>query len=262
MSSVEKRIIRFDPEAVQTEQGRRGFLSGLAMAVGATALAPLILRGKGITELLAMQASEETEPNLTDTDILNYALSLEYLEATFYLRADNNGTLPSGATAATIDPDGNGAPGSVPGLASVTAPAPSTLAVAAFVRTVRDHEITHVLALQTALGAGALARGDFRFDFPGGFTTAAAFLATAQALEDTGVTAYLGQTNNLDSVDYLTTAGTILGVEAEHAATFRVINQTEVTVDNGSFDTGRTTTEVLAIAGAFITASPPLPFPK
>ncbi len=261
MSTDGTRIIKFDAEALESVDARRRFLGQVAMAAGAVALAPMILNGHGITELLA-QGTGETEPNLTDTDILNYALTLEYLEATFYLRADNGGALPSGATLANIDPDGNGAPGSVPGLGGITPPSPATFSVPDFVRNVRDHEITHVLALQGALAANALARSDFSFDFGTAFDSAANFLNTALVLEDTGVTAYLGQAGNLDDTAILGTAGSILGVEAEHASTFRLLLGQPVTVEDGAFDTPKTTSEVLSAAGGFITASPTLPFPK
>lgn len=260
MTTDTRRLIRFDAEALESPEERRKFLGKLALAAGAVTLAPMVFRGHGIAELLYAQQTGETE-DLSDTDILNYALTLEYLEATFYLRADSGGSLPQGATVADIDPDGNGQPGTVPGLDAVTPPAPATFSVPTFVRTVRDHEITHVLALQGALGANALNRDDFAFDFGGSFASAAAFLATAQTLEDTGVTAYLGQTNNIDTVSILATAGTILGVEAEHASTFRLINGDTVTPGNADFDTPRSSAEVLAIAQPFITAAPPLPFP-
>ncbi|CAN5896861.1 hypothetical protein BH20GEM1_BH20GEM1_14570 [soil metagenome] len=256
-----KRPIRFDAEALESPAERRKFLGKLALAAGAVTIAPLIFRGRGIVELLYAQQTGETEPGLSDTDILNYALTLEYLEATFYLRADNTGALPQGATIAAIDPDGNGEPGSVPGLAAVTPPAPATFSVPEFVRVVRDHEITHVLALQDALGAMALDRADFAFDFGAAFDSAAAFLATAQALEDTGVQAYLGQAGNIDDTAILGTAGSILGVEAEHASTFRLINGETVTPNNADFDIPLSSAEVLAIADDFITAAPALPFP-
>jgi len=242
--------------------GRRHFLSRLAVVAGAAALAPMILDGHGISSMLhAQSASGQTEPNLTDTNILNYALTLEYLEATFYLRADSGGALPTGATIANIDPDGAASPGTVPGLSSFTAPAPATFNVPTFVRTVRDHELIHVVALRSALGASALNRTAFRFNFGSAFSSTRAFLETALVLEDTGVTAYLGQAGNLDVVTTLGTAGSILGVEAEHAAAFRVLLGLPVTVDDGAYDTARTTTQVLAAAGPFITAAPALPFP-
>ena len=255
--------ITFDPAMVRTVSGRRDFLSRLAIATGALTLAPMIKKGRGINSMLQAQGTTgKTEPNLTDQDILNYALTLEYLEATFYLRADKGGTLPTGGTIAALDPDGLAAPGSVFGLDSVTFPAPSTVSASTFFRSVRDHEVTHVLALQTALGAAALSRAAFKFNFGTAYASASSFMNTALALEDTGVTAYLGQAANLDNVATLGTAGSILGVEAEHAAAVRVLLGLSVTVDNGSFDTAKTTTQVLAVAGGFITQKPTLPFPK
>lgn len=255
--------IVFDPATTRTMRGRRQFLSQVAIAAGALSLAPLIRRGYGITELLQAQGTTgETEPNLSDTDILNYALTLEYLEATFYLRADSSDALPAGATVAALDPDGAAAPGSVPGLATVNFPAPSTNSAATFFRTVRDHEITHVLALQAALGSNALARSAFAFNFGSAYASAANFMNTSLALEDTGVTAYLGQAANLDSLTTLGTAGSILGVEAEHAASVRLLLGMPITVNNAAFDTPQTTTQVLAIASGFITQHPALPFPK
>lgn len=261
MDTDTKQVV-FDPAELTSTEARRRFLRDLALAAGAVAVAPLVMKGLGITEMLyAQDTSGETEPGLSDQDILNYALTLEYLEATFYLRADNTTPLPMSATIAQIDPDGTGLPGTVPGLSAVTPPAPATFDVVDFVREVRDHEIIHVLTLQGALGAAALARADFAFSFPGAYASAAAFLMTAQALEDTGVSAYLGQTGNIDSTSTLATAGTILGVEAEHASTFRLLNGEPVVPGNANFDDGRTSAEVLAIADDFITAAPTLPFP-
>ncbi|MGH7655738.1 MAG: ferritin-like domain-containing protein [Gemmatimonadaceae bacterium] len=255
--------IVFDPTAVRSIRGRRQFLSRLAIAAGALSLAPLVRRGYGITELLQAQGTTgKTEPNLSDTDILNYALTLEYLEATFYLRADSSDALPTGATIAALDPDGGGAPGSVPGLAGMSFPSPSTNSVATFFRTVRDHEITHVLALQAALASSALVRSAFAFNFGSAYASAANFMNTSLALEDTGVTAYLGQAANLDSLATLGTAGSILGVEAQHAASVRLLLGMPITVSNAAFDTPQTTTQVVAVASGFITQKPTLPFPK
>ncbi len=260
MRNAPPRLIHFDAKELDSVSERRRFLGNLAIAVGAIGLVPMIRRGAGIGELLA-QSGGETEPGLSDTDILNYALTLEYLEATFYLRADSTGPLPTGAIVAAIDPDGMGAPGTVPGLSGRMAPAPATFSVPTFVRAVRDHEIIHVLALKSALGANALPRDQFAFDFGTAFDSAANFMATALVLEDTGVTAYLGQAGNLDSLAILGTAGTILGVEAEHAATFRLLNNQPVSPNDADFDSPKSSSEIVAAAGGFITAAPALPFP-
>ncbi|CAN5364230.1 hypothetical protein BH23GEM2_BH23GEM2_22630 [soil metagenome] len=260
------KLIEFDPRELSRPAERRRFLSTLAMAAGAVALAPMILRGRGVGSDLHAQGGgvcnfpaltgwAEREP-LTDTQILNFALVLEYLEATFYIRADNQGSLPGGATIASLDPDGGGLPGNVPGLSKVRPPKPAIFKVDDFVRTVRDHEITHVLFLQNALGAAALDRNDFAFSFPGAFNNAQTFLSVAQTLEDVGVTAYLGQVGNIDNTGILAAAGSIAGVEGEHAATFRYIRNQFITPDNKAFDTRRDSAQVLAAAGGFITQAP------
>ena len=55
-------------------------------------------------------------------------------------------------------------------------------------------------------------------------TDKATFAATAQVLEDTGVSAYLGQVANVFQPGVLRAAGTIATVEARHAAWIRFIN--------------------------------------
>ncbi|CAN5316421.1 hypothetical protein BH18GEM1_BH18GEM1_19340 [soil metagenome] len=258
METNTEKLIEFDAAKLQTPAARRGFLAELAIAAGAVALAPMITQGRRLNGMLLANHS-----TLSITDILNYALTLEYLEATFYLRAEGRGRLPQGASVASIDPDGNGEPGRVPGLASVRPPLPATFNVMQFVRTVRDHEITHVLFLQNALGNVALDREDFAFDFGNAFDSAENFLAVSQVLEDTGVTAYTGQVRRLVELGndpVLSAAGSIAGVEAEHAAAFRYINDVFITPNNASFDDPATVAEVLAAAGGFITEAPDLPF--
>lgn len=265
------QLIAFDADALHTPQQRRGFLAKLAMAAGATALAPMIMRGERFSAALQAQSAQCNFPaltgwaereTLTDAQILNYALVLEYLEATFYLRAEGRGELPAGATVTAIDPDGMGRPGRVPGLESVRPPLPATFNVMQFVRTVRNHEIEHVLFLQRALGAKALPRTLFRFDFGDAFSSATRFLAVAEILEDVGVTAYLGQVGNIDDTGILAAAGSIAGVEAEHAAGFRLINRDKITPNNVAFDMRRTSAEVIALADPFITAPDPIPAPS
>ncbi|MBA2565105.1 MAG: hypothetical protein H0V09_06740, partial [Gemmatimonadetes bacterium] len=81
MTTDTKRVITFDAEKMKQPAQRRAFLHELALAAGALAIAPAILRGrKAGSGLLAQQGGGETE-DLTDTEILNYALTLEYLEA-------------------------------------------------------------------------------------------------------------------------------------------------------------------------------------
>jgi hypothetical protein len=132
-------------------------------------------------------------------DVLNFALTLEYLEYHFY----NHSILA--------------APGLIPSGAPLGA-----------ITTIRDHEKSHVDLLAGALGAQAiapLAYTDFDFTAGGAFGTVytdyPTFLAVAQAFEDTGVRAYKGQAGNLMGSPYLETALNIHSVEARHASHIR-----------------------------------------
>jgi rubrerythrin len=125
----------------------------------------------------------------SDVAILNFALTLEYLEAEFYKEAVAMGAL-SGDTRR-------------------------------FARVVAAHETTHVRTLKSVLGRRAVSKP--RFNFRGTTSDQRRFQATAQTLEDTGVRAYLGQAASIDSDELLAAAGTILTVEARHAAWIRHI---------------------------------------
>ena len=122
-----------------------------------------------------------------DVKILNYALTLEYLESAFYAEALSKGKL-SGS-------------------------------VLKFATTVAAHEATHVTALQKALGSAAVKKPSF--DFKGTTGATKTFLATSKVLEDTGVSAYQGQATLIDATAILATAGSILAVEARHASWVR-----------------------------------------
>ncbi|MGH2782532.1 MAG: ferritin-like domain-containing protein [Thermoleophilaceae bacterium] len=148
-----------------------------------------------------------------DVAILNFALTLEYLEAEFYREAVRRDRL-SGDTRR-------------------------------FARVVARHEATHVRTLKSVLGSSAV--GKPRFNFRGTTSNQRRFQATAQALEDTGVRAYLGQAANLDSDDLVTAAGTIVTVEARHAAWIRHIRGESPAPR--AFDDPATKRQILRIVG-------------
>ena len=138
--------------------------------------------------------------------VLNFALTLEYLEYYFYQQgAATSGLVP-----------------------------PGTAAVAA-INTIRDHENQHVNFLRTAItGAGGVpvtytaSQFDFtaKGTFPTVFSNYATFLAVAQTFEDTGVRAYKGQAGNLMSNDgVLDAALRIHSVEARHASHIRYMRR-------------------------------------
>jgi hypothetical protein len=122
-----------------------------------------------------------------DIKILNYALTLEYLEAAFYAEAVRVGGY-SGA-------------------------------VGTFAQTVASHEATHVAALKGVLGSKAVKSPNF--DFKGTTRKWKTFLRTSKVLEDTGVAAYQGQAPLIHQNAVLGPAGAILAVEARHAAWVR-----------------------------------------
>jgi hypothetical protein len=129
----------------------------------------------------------------SDVAILNFALTLEYLEAAFYDVAVRNGVAKGGITGET----------------------------AAFARTVAAHEKAHVAFLRKALGGKAVPEP--KFNFRETTTDQAKFQKTAMVLEDAGVAAYLGQVGNIKAKPILAAAGSILPVEARHAAWIRDI---------------------------------------
>ena len=175
----------------------------------------------GGSALLALMADDASASPASDRAILNFALTLEYLEAAFYTEAVEMGAL-----------DGE---------------------LALFARVVGGHERTHVRALRSALGRYAVARP--RFNFRGTTEDAAAFAATAQVLEDTGVAAYAGQAPLIDSNAVLQAALAIHSVEARHAAWIRDINGEEPAPE--AFDPALTKNQVLrAVASTrFIVAA-------
>jgi hypothetical protein len=149
-----------------------------------------------------------------DVGILNYALTLEYLEAAFY----------NGATGANL------------------ALSPQA---AAFLKVVTRDENAHVAFLKKALGHKAVAAPSF--DFGEANTNVEKFMATAYVLENTGVHAYLGQVTNIKNPAYATAAGTILTIEARHAAVIGLLNEAAGNdiAPEGPFDKPYTAAKVL-----------------
>lgn len=202
--------IRESAEAIGID--RSSFLKRGAIAGGGLIAGGAFFSQMGVAE--ALISKKKSKKN--DLKILNYALTLEYLEAAFYKQAVANM-----AYADSSD-------------------------LKKFATTVADHEAKHVQFLKGALGAAA--GKSPAFDFGKAVTDKATFAATAEVLEDTGVSAYLGQAANIFTPAYLTAAGTILTVEARHAAWIRFINA-ELPAP-AAFDKGKSDTAVLkAVAG-------------
>ncbi len=136
---------------------------------------------------LAVGAGRATAATKSDVAILNFALALEYLQASFYTEAERLGTLHG------------------------------SLAEQAHV--VGAHERAHVAAFRAVLGSAAIKEP--RFDFHGVTAVPQSFRATAVAFEDLAVAAYKGQAPRIKSRSYLAAAIGIHSVEARHAAWIR-----------------------------------------
>ncbi len=152
-----------------------------------------------------------------DIDILNYALTLEYLEAAFYEEANRKGAL-SGQ-------------------------------LKRFSEIVGEHENAHVDALKQTLGGKAVKKP--KFDFKGTTESESTFAATAQVLEDTGVEAYQGQAGNIKSDAVLKAALSIHTVEARHAAALNKIVGKSI-VPDGAFAKPASMEEVLPKVKPFL----------
>jgi rubrerythrin len=151
----------------------------------------------------------------SDVAILNYALTLEYLEAEFYKQAVAHG-IADGQTAKLA-------------------------------QQIATHEAAHVKFLQKALGKAAVKKPTF--DFGKAVTDLGTFTQTAFVLENTGVSAYLGQAGRIKTPAILGAAATILTVEARHAGAFGLLlgnsGKTVVSPD-GSFDVPKSMKAILS----------------
>ncbi len=164
------------------------------------------------------------------TEVLNFALNLEYLEAEFYLLATTGMGIPSGMLG------GKGRPGNTVGGSRVPF---VTTRLARIAEDIASDEFTHVKFLRAALGADAVAKP--KIDLMTSFTTLAraagvvgpngqfdpfadenSFILGAYVFEDVGVTAYHGAAGYLiGDLDVLGAAAGILAVEAYHAGAIR-----------------------------------------
>ena len=236
MTETDEQIIDALDRRVQRRTERRDVFRAVlgAAAVGAGAFA------------FATAADAQT---VSDADILNFALNLEYLEAQFYSYAFNGTGLPANLLT------GTGAQGTV----STTGAAPPRAVnfvgepvIQQYAREISQDEVAHVAFLRTALNTAAVAQPALNIsgDANGAFTAAAraagiatvdgtyngtpsangtfdpysspnAFLLGSFIFEDVGVTAYKGASPLITSTTFLDAAAGILAAEAFHAGIIR-----------------------------------------
>jgi hypothetical protein len=194
---------------------RLTFLRKSAVAGGAAVSGGALLGALAPSALAAGGGRPPASFGKGDVGILNYALTLEYLEAAFY----------NGATAANLPLSSQGA---------------------AFLKIVTKDENAHVKFLESALGGKAAKEP--KFNFKGANTNAEIFMKTAEVLENTGVHAYSGQALNIKKAAYVKAAISILTIEARHASVIGLLNDPtgEMIAPNGPFDTPLSAAEVLA----------------
>lgn len=208
--------IRESAAAVEGDT-RLGFLKKAGITGGA------LVGGGAVLSALspAVAGAATTRPPSSfgkgDVGILNYALTLEYLEAAFYNEAVAGGKITDTTTSA-------------------------------FLALVQKDENAHVAFLKKALGSKAVKKP--KFDFKGTTKDPAMFAKTAQVLENTGVHAYFGQGGNIKTPAYLKAAVSILTIEARHAGIIGFINAIDDpkkgATPNGPFDTPYSARKVLA----------------
>ena len=180
-------VLEHGAEAVESRRNALAFVGKL----GAGALFSMLPFG------LDNEAKAQSAGN--DVAILNYALTLEYLESSFYNQYVTNAVITNAAVRPLFE-------------------------------MIKADEAKHVTFLRTAItGAGAtpvsFTNADFDFTAGGTFTPTdfATFLILSQGFEDTGVRAYKGQAANITDKGILTAALNIHSVEARHAAAVRKV---------------------------------------
>ena len=202
-------------ELVESPLSRRSFAKGIGLTAAGIAGASVL----GTTVLKAAAQAQEfdssTNLTVTDTDVLNFALNLEYLEAEFYLMATWGTTLVGAGILTESETTGATTGGNkVPGIAS------SPFAFAA--SGLRTDEVNHVKYLRSALGSAAVKKPAINLSALGyGFSSPSDFLKLGRQFEDVGVSAYAGAAPLIQNKTYLEAAARILGTEAEHAGTLR-----------------------------------------
>ncbi len=183
----------------------------------------------------------EAQTSGGDVDILNFALRLERLEATFY------------ATGLTRFQQSDFAAANFAKNLSST----QVANLYQYFQAIGGHENAHVMQLSAVipqLGGTVVAPDCYAFQAYGTdtttFKTADSFVSVAMVLENTGVAAYDGAISLITSAALRTAAATIATVEARHASYLNLLNG--VSPFPNAFDPTATATDVLTTASKFI----------
>ncbi len=218
-------------ELARDDVERKKFLrmagKGIGSAAAASGLAAFIAAcgsSTKTTSTAAQAAAPSTTTAATSTSattgdlaIVNYALTLEYLEDQFYAKVAASG-LFSGPTLATLKVFG-------------------------------AEEAEHVAALHAVASKLGTPAAKPTGKFP--LTSATSVAKLAATVENLGAAAYLGQAPNIKSAEILAAALSIHSVEARHAATLNLLTKQNPT-PNGAFAKPMTMSQVLAVVKPFI----------
>jgi rubrerythrin len=201
---------------------RRLFMGRTAIGAGA------VIGGSTAMELLSTTRAWAAAEG-TDGDILNFALTLEYLEATFYEQGN----------AANVITDSREKD---------------------IFATIQKDEEAHVQALTDTLnklGVAPVAKPTITFP-TATFATRDSYLNLAMVFENTGVGAYLGQAGSITNKDILQAAAGIFGIEARHAALIGVISGAtpEGGIYKGATETAIAKADVVAAVMPFLGGMP------
>jgi len=212
-------------QLVRDDSDRKRFLK-MAGSAGAASFGAFVLAACGSssssssssTAAAPAATTSSSSANTNDIGILNYALTLEYLETEFY--------------------------------AKVIAAKLFSGSVGSLIKTFGAQEATHVAALTAAikqLGGTPVAKVEGKFPI----TTAAATAELAYTVENLGASAYLGQAPLIQSKQVLAAALSIHSVEARHASTIGTLVKKSLTPD-GAFAKPADMSEVLAAVKPFL----------
>ncbi len=222
-----KKLISISGKDATLDTNRRNFLriSGVGLALAGLAIS-------GCTDDMKDEPSGSVfDLGEGDIGVLNYAYALEQLEADFYTKVVNS--FYSGISDAEKQ----------------------------LFTDIYHHEVIHRDFFKAAISGATskiLPTLEFKYDSVD-FKSRSSVLATAKALEDTGVAAYNGAGKLITNLDYLVIAGKIVSVEARHASAIRdIINPKSAdfsgndAIDANGLDLAKTPVQIAMVATNFI----------
>lgn len=225
-----RKTINVSNQGATLDTGRRNFLklSGVGLAI-----AGLALVGCNDDDMMIDGNNNNVfDLGKGDVGVLNYAYALEQLEADFYTKVVNNFYMGISTAEKELFTD------------------------------LYHHEVIHRDFFKAAISGAApnSILPALEFQYPGvNFNDRNSVLATAKALEDTGVAAYNGAGKYITNPDYLVIAGKIVSVEARHASAIRNVIKPgsadfsgDDVIDANGLDVAKEPKDIVAVAAGFI----------